>query len=549
MSSFSPSDPVIQPHSTISVGGDDVGQELKHYSIDLSMELERQLELESSPPRTPTSASTSIHSPLPTPSHHQQQPQQLESLDPHVLAHIVAELRKTIEDMTKERNDLLKLLDSATMREASLQDTLQLMTEKATDYEEELSEAKKKIRQDEDDISLLRHKVEESRRGLMRLQTESRRQSAAIPGPLDLSRASIPGFSGPPTSKRASFTPLTGRSNANGHRRVSSISVDGSAFPDLSPNPNDPGLAPPSSSRRSLFKYSPPTPENVPLPSITPPVTSPEIEMLKKEVESLKKELSDTRAELSEANEGKEASELCVQALRGFIEENQVGEKGGSSQQQQELALKLPPTPLGMSGEEEGRKNVTTAATTTTSGWGFKLWKGGDSTVKAPVVNTAVQPLSSAATSPSSLSSSPPAVVQPTPTASAPFSRLGGFFSSRTSSSSVTTAATATTTNTNTNAITSPNSSLQTNAAISRPPTFQRDSISGRSVSVSDASSVVEPVSPEKENHDNVVKVAGVPEVGDGEVGGDGVGVMESGRKEGMDGTISTDHPSANVIG
>lgn len=167
MSSFSPSDPVIQPHSTISVGGDDVGQELKHYSIDLSMELERQLELESSPPRTPTSTSTSIHSPLPTPSHHhqqQQQPQQqLESLDPHVLAHIVAELRKTIEDMAKERNDLLKLLDSATMREASLQDTLQLMTEKATDYEEELSEAKKKIRQDEDDISLLRHKVEESR--------------------------------------------------------------------------------------------------------------------------------------------------------------------------------------------------------------------------------------------------------------------------------------------------------------------------------------------------------------------------------------------------
>jgi hypothetical protein len=65
--------------------------------------------------------------------------------------------------MTQERDDLLKLLERATTKEASLQDTLALMTEKATDYEEELSTAKKKMKDDEEAISLLRNKVEESR--------------------------------------------------------------------------------------------------------------------------------------------------------------------------------------------------------------------------------------------------------------------------------------------------------------------------------------------------------------------------------------------------
>jgi len=65
--------------------------------------------------------------------------------------------------LTKERDDLIKLFESSTTREATLQDTLALMTEKATDYEEELSAAKKKMKEDEEAISLLRNKVEESR--------------------------------------------------------------------------------------------------------------------------------------------------------------------------------------------------------------------------------------------------------------------------------------------------------------------------------------------------------------------------------------------------
>jgi hypothetical protein len=47
----------------------------------------------------------------------------------------------------------------------------------------------------------------------MRLQTENRRQS--VQGmTLDLSRTGIPSFGAPASSKRASFTPLTGSLSA-----------------------------------------------------------------------------------------------------------------------------------------------------------------------------------------------------------------------------------------------------------------------------------------------------------------------------------------------
>jgi len=131
----------------------------KHFSIDLSLELERQLELEGSSPPTTPSVSGSSHS-RSNPHVHQPNP---DTLDPQILVHIITGLRKTVEDLTKERDDLIKLFESSTTREATLQDTLALMTEKATDYEEELSAAKKKMKEDEEAISLLRNKVEESR--------------------------------------------------------------------------------------------------------------------------------------------------------------------------------------------------------------------------------------------------------------------------------------------------------------------------------------------------------------------------------------------------
>lgn len=83
--------------------------------------------------------------------------------DPDILAHIITQLRQSLADMTRERDELVKMLATANMEEAHAKDALQLMTDKATEAEEELTEARKKMREDEDQIMLLRTKVEESR--------------------------------------------------------------------------------------------------------------------------------------------------------------------------------------------------------------------------------------------------------------------------------------------------------------------------------------------------------------------------------------------------
>ena len=317
----------------------------------------------------------------------------------------------------------------------------------------------------------------------MRLQAESRRQSA-IPSALDLSRSAIPGISSPPLSKRASFTPLTGR--ANSHRRVSSISSGGAGdgnglgllhllSSDTQPHSplssQDPssasGLGPPGSRRSLFFRSSPPRPETIPLPPTNAP-TSSEVEAMKKELESLKRELAEARIELSEANEAKEASDSCVKALREFIAENQVGEMSS-------VGKKGLPPPIAVSPDGADKKSAASH-----SGWGFKLWKADNN-----VTLSARQP------------PPPPPPPSLSTTTSAPFSRLGGFFSSRAS-------------------IASTSSALQTNAALTtREGESFLDSSSGHSVqSISDESSlsVVEPGSPlaHDEEHSVHVKVVDV---------------------------------------
>lgn len=118
----------------------------ERFSIDLSLELEQQLEHMESPSH-PDPDSTSKR----------------DSLDPHVLAHIIMQLRHSLAEMTKERDEVVKALASALSKEAQLNDALQLMTDKATGTEEELAEVKKKVKEDEEAISMLRSKVEESR--------------------------------------------------------------------------------------------------------------------------------------------------------------------------------------------------------------------------------------------------------------------------------------------------------------------------------------------------------------------------------------------------
>ncbi|KAF8627683.1 hypothetical protein AX15_004302 [Amanita polypyramis BW_CC] len=442
----------------------------ERFSIDLSLELEHQLEhMESlsDPPSSDPSSSKAKH----------------DSLDPHVLAHIIMQLRHSLAEMTKERDELVKALSSALSKEAELNDALQLMTDKATGLEEELTGAKKKIKEEEEAITMLRSKVEESRRGLMRLQTESRRQSGnfeSIRGALPLTLTSAAAAASPPTSKRASFAPLhAGRSN--GHRRISSVSdtnvIGQMVPPDLtgtSPRTQDfPALDVPNPRRVSgIFGHQ--------SPAVSYHVESSqqqhddaltlELESLKKDLQAVREELENTKHELSESNEAKEASETCAKALREFIAENNIGvrEIGGPPS-----PIKLPPPPAATTGEEATETHKTMGS----GGWSFgKLWKA-DHSARTPSVASIASPIV-ASTTPQT----PQLVSASTPT---PLTKkLGSFFSSR---SSISLSAPSATSGGGSTPL------LQSNAAVTT--CSHRGSVH----SFSDASSITEPISPSSE--------------------------------------------------
>lgn len=115
-------------------------------SIDLTLELERQLDNESLPP-TPGPADT-------------QRPQ---SLDPQILSHIITNLRSSLAEVTRHRDQLADSFSQIQAGEKDLTDTLTHMTDKCSRLQEELDTAKGKAKDDEDTISVLRTKVEESR--------------------------------------------------------------------------------------------------------------------------------------------------------------------------------------------------------------------------------------------------------------------------------------------------------------------------------------------------------------------------------------------------
>jgi hypothetical protein len=122
------------------------------FSIDLSLELERQLNMESPPASFSYDAAA-----VPN------EEQEYGKLDPDVLAHIVTQMRKSLVNVTKERDELVRMLAKANTQDTNTKDALQLMTERATSAGEELDIAKKKMKEDEEQIVLLRTKVEESR--------------------------------------------------------------------------------------------------------------------------------------------------------------------------------------------------------------------------------------------------------------------------------------------------------------------------------------------------------------------------------------------------
>jgi len=356
-------------------------QSTRPHSIDLTLELERQLEAESLPTSTAVAAG----------------PTRPQSLDPHVLASIVTQLRLSLVDVTKERDELASSLAEVQANQTGMKDALEHVADKCTRLEAELGAAQDKNKEDGDAITMLRGKLEDSRRALMRLQTENRRNSQISNMALDLSRPGATALSGPPSAKRMSFTPLTG---SPAHRRISSVSEPGNlSTPHFGDSSIGDALSTPS--RRLSGFFGRPSPVQPELPRL---VDASEMEELRKELQTVKEQLDETRHELSESQEGCEASETCVRALRTFIAENNIGlgETRGPGTTASRSAV---------SPETPARNGATR--------WGFKLWTTSNpgTPVSSPALPSSVPPVSAA----------PPAL-----------SKLGGFFSSRASISSTT---------------------------------------------------------------------------------------------------------------
>lgn len=312
----------------------------------------------------------------------------------------------------------------------------------------------------------------------MQLQTQKQNRRQSVQGmSIDLSRTSLSSLGGPVSSKRASFTPLTGSSmtgrHAN-HRRGSSISESGVILSDgmyiTSPGtlalPD--AFSPPGSaasggsvSRRisGIFGRGSPPHEAVLYDAA-------EVDALRKEIITLKRDLDETRHELTEATEAKDASETCVQALRAFIQDNNVGKSRDENSVSDHSSLI-------MRDDSEEKKDA---------GWGFKLWKV-DTNVKVAPGPPSAASTTSNHTRALSMSSASPTSTTPTGQFAKKF---GGFFSGR----ATTPAASA--------IPTPPIAAMQPN-----PRPLHRDSM----YSTSDSSSVVEPLSPIGEfNRDVLVR-------------------------------------------
>ncbi|KAI6149737.1 hypothetical protein BKA82DRAFT_997956 [Pisolithus tinctorius] len=390
---------------------DDTGR--RPYSFDLT--LEQQLDNESLPPLSPAAATG--------------RPQ---SVDTNVLASVITQLRTSLAEVTRERDELAKSLAEFQAREADVKDAIANMSEKCSNLQDQLDRANDRSKEDENTISVLRGKVEESRRGLMRLQSESRRASQ-LPPQLDLSKAGT--FASLPISsaKRASFAPLTGSTpgRLNAHRRISSVTD--ASFSRLEGNPPTPNAGSFGFTELSLppnkAQPSPSRPSSLYQRQDSPPRSfraledSPEVERLRKEVHSLKTELEDVKHELSESNEAREASELCVRALRAFIEENNVGISAPGGSGTSAGSSSLLPTSSSFS-QAEPKKSAPAAG-----GWGFKLWRA-----ETPAAKSAAP--APAAPTPPAISGTGAPLVQPPPQ---PLTKkLGDFFGTRASISSFT---------------------------------------------------------------------------------------------------------------
>jgi len=331
-------------------------------SIDLSLELERELDA------LENSTSEAV------------------SLDPEVLSSLVSQLRSSVAELSQTRDDLVDSLGKARTENVELRHSLDQAEVREKKVQEKMNKLDEQTQADRDTINLLRQKVEESRRGLMRLQTEHRRSNSVVqPLTLDLSkpgstaktaggRPSLIGGNGSITSR------LTGPSpSARGHRRFSSIAgtsgqeINFGSVDDMSPAPaSEAPLRP----LRKLNRLSHINGGELEVPQ-TAPLPNQDLDDLAESLRSARQEIEQLKSRLSEAEEAREASDSCAKALREFIEHHRVGEDEGQ-----------PSQPVQPQPERK-----------TSGGWGgIKLWKTESSnkssdevSLKAPSITTSIR--------------------------------------------------------------------------------------------------------------------------------------------------------------
>ncbi|THH09723.1 hypothetical protein EW145_g1804 [Phellinidium pouzarii] len=381
------------------------------------------------------------------------------SLDPLVLSGIVANLRTELARVARERDALADALAAAPSREAELREALALITERSVALESELEYFRKKSQDDEDAIQMLRNKVEESRRGLMRLQTESKRMSQMS---IDTSRANTFFGTTPMSSKRASFTPLTGSGapRINSHRRISSVSepsfITGTVGDDINLDTNSLLLSPPTRAislsddassvagdakkvRRTsgFFGASRMASASSASSSPSPP---PHARHLAPEL-SINTD-SSTIAQLEELRRERDAMRVELAAARGGDVRGAGGTRGirasgGDAQLGSGVSgiLKLPPLPTDKNLDENAQKAQKAKQG---AGWSFgKLWRAdtgnfGSAGSRAAAANASEANTSTETTSIVITTSS--ATASPSTPATALSRKLGGFFSARASS-------------------------------------------------------------------------------------------------------------------
>ena len=362
---------------------------------------------------------------------------------------LIAELRASLvtsQTLVNTQTTRLSHLSDVETELAQLKDQFSFIKAAKEAVEKQLQEEIKRREVAEENVDLLRGQVEQARRGVGMLQKQEKERkrlsqlppgTALGPGPGPVEGEEVLSEKEVKASRRQS---ALGR----GHRRASSNSepadvhlLTGSTSPNIS--------APRAGGLRELRLGASAFASGLPSSTMTSPIfpsddsqfpassgtnqrskreskDSGSIESGPSKAETaaqdeatrLKAELAQVHARLVESEEARQASEVCLQALRNFMASG--GEGDAPADEDVLKHMRLPPLPTDRDPDEL-EPEATVGKKGGAAGWGFKLWKQTGPT--SPALSTAVEPPATPAENlsppPSNRSSTTPKV-SPMPT-------------------------------------------------------------------------------------------------------------------------------------